>query len=209
MSAEGQAMKPKIHHIVFDIGKVLIHYDAEIPYRRLIPDDAERGWFFQNVCTAEWNLEQDRGRDWGEAEAMLIAKYPEQEANIRAFRQHWHEMVSHAYAENAAILEQLVGEGHDVTMLTNFASDTFAAAQEMYPFLKLPRGVTVSGRVGLIKPDPAIYRLHAETFDLDPAHCLFIDDSLPNVETARGCGWHAVQFSGSIALRDLLGQFNI
>jgi hypothetical protein len=32
--------QPSIRHIVFDIGKVLIHYDPHIPYRRLIPDDA-------------------------------------------------------------------------------------------------------------------------------------------------------------------------
>ena len=43
----------KINHIVFDIGKVLIHYDPHIPYSRLIPDDAERAWFFENVCTQD------------------------------------------------------------------------------------------------------------------------------------------------------------
>ncbi len=59
----------KINHIVFDIGKVLIHYDPHIPYSRLIPDDAERAWFFENVCTHDWNLEQDRGRKWADAEA--------------------------------------------------------------------------------------------------------------------------------------------
>ena len=52
----------KIEHIVFDIGKVLIHYDPHIPYSRLIPDADERQWFFDNVCTQDWNLEQDRGR---------------------------------------------------------------------------------------------------------------------------------------------------
>ena len=66
----------EIRHIVFDIGKVLIHYDPHIPYTRLIPDDAERNWFFANVCTHDWNIEQDRGRDWQEAEALLIEVKP-------------------------------------------------------------------------------------------------------------------------------------
>ena len=52
----------KIEHIVFDIGKVLIHYDPHIPYSRLIPDADERQWFFETVCTHDWTLEQDRGR---------------------------------------------------------------------------------------------------------------------------------------------------
>ena len=41
----------EIRHIVFDIGKVLIHYDPDIPFSRLIPDAEERRWFFENVCT--------------------------------------------------------------------------------------------------------------------------------------------------------------
>jgi FMN phosphatase YigB (HAD superfamily) len=63
-----------IDHIVFDIGKVLIHYDPNIPFSRLIPDEAERKWFFENVCTHDWNVEQDRGRTWEEAEAIRIAR---------------------------------------------------------------------------------------------------------------------------------------
>ena len=66
----------EIRHIVFDIGKVLIHYDPDIPFSRLIPDADERSWFFDNVCTHDWNIEQDRGRTWEEAEALLIAEHP-------------------------------------------------------------------------------------------------------------------------------------
>ncbi len=191
----------EIRHIVFDIGKVLIHYDPQIPYRRLIPDEAERNWFFANVCTHDWNVEQDRGRSWEEAETLLVQDHPEREEHIRAFRRHWHEMVPHAYTETVALLESLVAEGCDVTMLTNFASDTFREAQKRFPFLTLPRGVTVSGDVGLIKPDIEIYRTHARTFGLDPAATIFIDDSMPNVEGARAAGWQAVQFADAQKLR--------
>jgi len=196
----------EIRHIVFDIGKVLIHYDPDLPFSRLIPDADERKWFFDNVCTAEWNVEQDRGRTWDEAEALLIAEHPDHTQNIRNFRRHWHEMVPHAYDDSVAVMEGLVDAGHDVTMLTNFASDTFREARERYPFLKRPRGVTVSGDVRLIKPDPAIYRHHAATFDLDPAASLFIDDSAKNVEGAKAAGWQAVLFTDAGTLKaDLTG----
>ena len=59
----------EINHIVFDIGKVLIAYDTEIPYLRLIPDEAERRHFLTEICSPAWNIEQDRGRTWEEAEA--------------------------------------------------------------------------------------------------------------------------------------------
>ncbi|MBW9064034.1 HAD family phosphatase [Rhizobium herbae] len=195
----------EIRHIVFDIGKVLIHYDPDIPFSRIIPDEAERKWFFANVCTHDWNIEQDRGRDWREAEDQLIAEHPAHEESIRAFRKHWHEMVPHAYVECVSIMECLIANGYDVTLLTNFASDTFKEAQKLYPFLTLPRGVTVSAEAGLIKPDVAIYQTHAEAFGLDPSATLFIDDNMVNVEGARAAGWHAVLFTDPQTLKaDLL-----
>jgi len=190
-----------IDHIVFDIGKVLIHYDPNIPFSRLIPDEAERKWFFENVCTHDWNVEQDRGRTWEEAEALLIEVHPDREEHIRAFRKYWHEMVPHSYDDSVTIMEGLIADGQDVTMLTNFASDTFREAQVRFPFLTKPRGVTVSGDVGLIKPDIAIYETHAKSFGLNPAATIFIDDSAPNVEGAKAAGWDAVLFTGADKLR--------
>ncbi|MBD9453802.1 HAD family phosphatase [Rhizobium sp. RHZ02] len=190
-----------IDHIVFDIGKVLIHYDPNIPFSRLIPDEAERKWFFENVCTHDWNVEQDRGRTWEEAEALLIEVHPDREEHIRAFRKYWHEMVPHSYDDSVTIMEGLIADGQDVTMLTNFASDTFREAQVRFPFLTKPRGVTVSGDVGLIKPDIAIYETHAKSFGLNPAATIFIDDSAPNVDGAKAAGWDAVLFTGADKLR--------
>jgi len=190
-----------IEHIVFDIGKVLIHYDPNIPFSRLIPDEAERKWFFENVCTHDWNVEQDRGRTWEEAEALLIEVHPDREEHIRAFRKYWHEMVPLSYDDSVTIMEGLIADGQDVTMLTNFASDTFREAQVRFPFLTKPRGVTVSGDVGLIKPDIAIYETHAKSFGLNPAATIFIDDSAPNVEGAKAAGWDAVLFTGADKLR--------
>ena len=202
-------MTTEIRHIVFDIGKVLRQYDPTLPYSHVIPDDAEREWFLANVCTHEWNIEQDRGRPWEEAEDLLIAEHPERAEQIRAFRKHWNEMVPYAYDDSVVIFEKLIAEGRDVTMLTNFASDTFRVAQKRFPFLKKPRGVTVSGDIGLIKPDVAIYDTHAKSFGLDPASTIFIDDSLANVEGARAAGWHAVHFTGAEKLRSDLAAHGI
>ena len=199
----------EIRHIVFDIGKVLIHYDPNIPFSRLIPDAGERKWFFDHVCTHEWNLEQDRGRSWEEAEAVAIAEHPGHAENIRNFRRHWHAMVPHAYDDSVALMEGLIEAGHDVTMLTNFAADTFAEAQQRFPFLHRPRGVTVSGEIRLIKPDRAIYDHHVASFGLDPAATLFIDDSQPNVVGAIDAGWQAVLFTDGATLKSDLKRYGI
>ena len=202
-------MAAKIDHIVFDIGKVLIHYDPNLPFSRIIPDEGERKWFFENVCTHDWNIEQDRGRTWEEAEALLIEAHPEREEQIRHFRKYWHEMVPHAYDDSVAVMEELIAGGHDVTMLTNFASDTFREAQVRYPFLMKTRGVTVSGDVKLIKPDVAIYEMHAGSFGLDPATTVFIDDTVANVDGAKKAGWQAVHFTGAGKLRTDLSALGV
>ena len=198
-----------IRHIVFDLGQVLVAYDAERPFRRLIPDAAERKRFLAEVCTHDWNLEQDRGRSWTDAEALLIAEHPEKADLIRAFRANWWEMIPGAIADNVAILADLIRRGYDVTALTNWAPDTFALAEAEFPFLKTFRGITVSGRVGLIKPEPGIYLLHAKTFGLEPAATLFIDDNPANVAAARALGWQAVQYVSTDGLKDELRRYGM
>ena len=145
-------MPSSIQHIVFDVGRVLLHWDPDLLYQKLIPDEAERTWFFANVCTTEWNLEQDRGRDWRLAEALLIADYPEHTDNIRAWRGRWHETVPYALDDTVEIMHRLLDQGRDITLLSNFNQDTFAEVRVRFPFLDAPRGRTGHPRSTTVRP---------------------------------------------------------
>ncbi len=197
----------EIRHIVFDVGKVLVHYDPHLAYVDIITDLFEREAFLRDVCSPAWNAEQDLGRSWEEAEAEAIGRHPDKSDLIRAYRQRWHLMLSHAYDDSVAILRKLIAEGHDVTLLTNFAADTFREAERRFPFLNESRGVTVSAAVHLMKPDPAIYARHAETFGLVPKATLFFDDMRANVEGARNAGWNAELFTGAAKMREDLARY--
>jgi len=199
----------EIRHIVFDVGRVLVHYDPHQGYYELLPSAEEREAFLRDVCSSAWNAEQDRGRSWEDAEAEAIARHPEKRELIRAFRKNWHLMVSHEYPDSIALLRALIARGNDVTLLTNFAKDTFREAQRRFPALAESRGVTVSGEVQLIKPDPAIYEHHTRTFALTPSATLFIDDSPANVDAARVHGWHAEIFSDVEQLKGDLTRYGI
>ena len=200
---------PTIDHIVFDIGRVLLAYDPDQAYLSLIPDPVERSTFLSEVCSPAWNLEQDRGRSWPEAEAALIATHPAQANLIRAFRLHWHAMIGPPIDDNVTLLRRFIAEGRDVTLLTNFAADTFDEARARWPFLAEPRGATVSGKLGIIKPDAAIYQHHARKFGLAPERTLFIDDNVDNVAAAQACGWHAVTFTDAATLQQDLAEFGL
>lgn len=60
--------------VVFDIGNVLVDWNPRFLYRKIFPDEAEMEWFLGHVCTPAWNLEQDRGRTFKDAVALLIAQ---------------------------------------------------------------------------------------------------------------------------------------
>ncbi len=197
-----------LDHIVFDVGRVLLHWDPELAYLDIIPDKEERSWFLENVCSPEWNVEQDRGRSWSEAESVLVSEYPEHEDNIRAFRQNWHKMVPHELAESVELLRALVEQGHDITLLTNFAADTFSEAGRRFDFLNLARGATVSGLVGLLKPERGIYDLHASVFDLEPSATLFIDDSEMNVTGAQAAGWQTIHYVDKASFLDMIEKLS-
>lgn len=180
--------------VVFDIGNVLLRWDPRNLYRKVFADEAQMEWFLREVCTTEWNVEQDRGRTWEEAVTLLAARHPDWEAEIRAYHERWHEMVAGVIEDNVALLERLAAAGVPVYAITNFSGDKFREARERHPFLRSFRGVAVSGDERLIKPDRAIFDRFFERYGLAPGDCVFIDDSRANVETARGLGMRTVHY---------------
>jgi len=199
----------EILHIVFDLGRVVLHWDPEIPYRRLIPDESNRQRFLAEVCNSDWLRQTDLGTDWNDAERALIAQYPDDEDSIRAYRRNWHAMVPNTVEGTPDIIEALVAKGVDLTALTNFADDTFDEARARFPILQSFRGITVSARVRIAKPDQAIFDRHARDFDLEPRATLFFDDMLENVAAARRVGWNAERFSDAVTMRADLKRYAI
>ncbi|WP_114376877.1 HAD family hydrolase [Elioraea thermophila] len=195
---------PAIDAVIFDLGGVLIDWNPRHLYRKLFADEAEMERFLAEVCTPAWNLEQDRGRPWAQAIAELSACHPDQAELIAAYRGRWPEMLNGAIAGTVALLERLDDAGVPLYALTNWSAETWPYAERLYPFLARFRAIVVSGRIGLVKPEPAIYRHALARFGLAPERTLFIDDSAKNVEGARAVGLHALRFAGAEALaRDL------
>lgn len=193
--------------LVFDIGQVLLHYDPHLAYRPLIPDDEKRHHFLSAILPPEWNLEQDRGRDWLEAEALQIALHPEHADLIRAFRANWHKMVPHALHANVAVLEDALEAQIPTYAITNFAGDTLAEATRMYPFLARFHGRVVSAEERLIKPDPAIFEVFLERYGKNAAECLFMDDSARNIESAAKLGFAVIHVTPETDLRAEVRRF--
>lgn len=196
-----------IETIIFDLGGVLIDWDPRHLYRKIFDDEAAMERFLQEVTTPEWNEEQDAGRPLAEATEGLLRQHPQYETEIRAFYGRWPEMLNGPIEGCLDILEALYRQdSHRLYALTNWSAETFPVAQARYAFLQWFEGILVSGKEKLKKPDPRIFQLLLDRYDIDAPRSLFIDDNLRNVEAARAVGISAIHFQGPDQLRTALAE---
>jgi 2-haloacid dehalogenase len=191
--------------VVFDLGGVLVDWDPRYLYRKLFDGQAEAmEEFLATVCTQSWNEQQDAGRPFADASASLKLVHPDKAQLIDAWFQRYDEMLAGPIPGMVEIIANLNSRGVPLYALSNWSAETFPVAQKRFEFLKWFRGVMLSGEVKLIKPDPRIFKLFMETFAIDPASTVYIDDRRPNVEAAMAFGMHGIVFTDAAALRNEL-----
>ncbi len=191
-------------NIVFDIGNVLLRWDPRFLYRKIFTDESRMEWFLANVCSSDWNLEQDRGRSFAEAVREATLRHPGHGAEIAAYDMRWQETLPHAIDGSVAILESLAARGGALYAITNWNGEKFRETRGRFAFLGHFRDIVVSGDERLVKPDPAIYRLLLDRNGLAAADCLFIDDSALNVAGAEAVGMKAHHFRSPELLAESL-----
>jgi FMN phosphatase YigB (HAD superfamily) len=195
--------------VVFDVGNVLLDWNPRHLYRKLFDDPEAMELFLAEVCTPAWNLELDRGRSFAEAVADLVARFPDFADAIRAYDARWSEMIAGEIEGTVALLERLAERGVPLYALTNLSDEKYESLYERHAFFRRFAGVLVSGRVKMVKPDPAIYRLLLESCELHAEQCLFIDDSAANIDGARAVGLSAVQFESPAQIERTLVELRL
>src|SRR5687768_2952174 len=119
-------MPEKINTIIFDLGGVLIDWNPRYLYRKIFKTEEEVTWFLENICTAEWNDEQDAGRSFEEATSQLIRRHPEHEEAIAAWYGRWQETIGGPINGTVEILSILkASKKYRLYALTNWSAETF------------------------------------------------------------------------------------
>jgi 2-haloacid dehalogenase len=184
-----------IKTIIFDLGGVLIDWNPEYVFKDLIPDAATRLFFFENVCTHEWNVEQDAGRTIQAATETKVQQFPTWENEIRAYYGQWQAMLGGPIPETVEILKKVIATNqYQVLALTNWSAETFPVALGLYDFLHWFEGIVVSGTEKTRKPFPTIYQTLLTRYTVTAENAVFIDDSLANVKGGEAVGIHGIQF---------------
>ena len=191
---------PRFRNIVLDCGNVVTVFNLPALCAHFCPD--------KDDCAL---LLSAAGAVWGLLDTGL---YPEDElleracgelpqrlhgAAERLFREWVYNM---PYVEGMPELIRELRERHYHLFLLSNAPARFAGTLHFYKIFDLFDGLVVSAPLKLVKPDKAIFDYLLETYALDPAYTLFVDDIPRNVEGARACGIDAYHFTGDVeALR--------
>jgi 2-haloacid dehalogenase len=194
--------------VIFDLGGVVLSWDPHGPYAQVMPaeDIAE---FLTAIDFHEWNRLNDGGRSFEVAERELRERFPQYAEHIGAYRAHFIHALTGMVSGTSAVIAELGVEDVALSALTNWSAETFPHAEERFGILKRFSTIVVSGTEGLVKPDPAIFRLACERSGLDPARTVFVDDSSANVAAAEAFGLTGIVFTDAAALRRRLVELGL
>ncbi len=193
--------------VIFDLGGVLIDWNPDYVYKTIFENAEDMKWFYENICTSDWNEEQDAGRSLKDATEHLITQFPDHEANIRAFYDRWEEMLGGPIEGTVEVFRELK-EREDLKFyaLTNWSAETFPIALERYDFLHWFDGRLVSGEEKTRKPFIDIYEKLIRKFNIDPQDAVYIDDNMRNLHPARELGMHIIHFQSPEQLKEALNE---
>jgi len=200
-----------INAIIFDLGGVLIDWNPEYVYLDVFNGDRTKmQWFFDNICTHDWNENQDAGYPIAKATEERVALFPEHEDLIRMYYGRWTEMLGESIFDTVDILDQLISKKqYKIVALTNWSKETFPIALERFDFLQWFEGIVVSGEEGTRKPFREIYETTLKRFEIIPENSIFIDDNLRNIEAANNLGINGIHFKNPDSLKQHLQEYGI
>jgi len=186
--------------VLWDVGNVIVDWSPRRLFLKIFKEPAACDRFLSSVCTMAWHMETDRGVPPEDNTRRLIDRFPGHEAEIGAWWDRWDEMFDGAIPQTEAAMAALAARDVPQFGLTNMWSGTWSFVQSLSPAFGHLRATVVSADEGMIKPDPAIFRLALDRTGMAPADLLFIDDSPVNIEAARALGFHVHRFEDPDAL---------
>ena len=185
-----------IRNIIFDFGQVLIKF---VPYdiaSCYVENEADRRLLEKIVFDRKY---------WDKQDAGAITNREMIAAVCRDLPAHLHKVAADIVETwiyhlppmpgMEDLLVELAGKGKHLYLLSNIGK-TFIAHKDEFSILSHFDGCVFSAAVGYIKPAKEIFECLCNTYDLDPAECVFIDDNADNVAAANSYGIKALQFFG-------------
>ena len=192
---------------LFDLGGVFFDWDPKFFFTKIISDKDEMDFFLTKVCNDDWNLAQDSGRSIEDGEKDIIKKFPEYENLIRQYYPNHRKMIKGTFQSSVDILMKLKQNNYECFVLSNWSAETFIDIPKELKFMNNFDGLLISGEDKLVKPDPKIYLLAIDRFNLDPQNTVFIDDKLVNINAAKKLGFKTIHLTNPNIIESEINKF--
>jgi len=189
--------------IIFDLGNVLLRFHPEEYLSKYFDQKTREDLMIIIFCSNEW-VELDLGNLMIKDVINIFSRrHPQYKDEITFVLNNWTDMMS-PIQENVNILKELKEKGYHLYILSNFHREAFETMKEKYNFLSLFDGGIVSAYVHFIKPNDMIYYMLLRKYNIDPKDCLFIDDSLANIDAAKRNGIDGIHLKFDAHLKEEL-----
>jgi 2-haloacid dehalogenase len=196
--------------IVFDFGGVLMDWDPYYLFGKMLGNDrTAMDQFLKEINFSTWNVELDRGLSFAEGTKELISHFPQYQELIRAYDVRYLETVKGAFQPVVDILQKLKEAGYPLYGLSNWSAEKFTLVRASHPFFEWFDEIVLSGEIGLVKPDKAMFDFLLQRIGLPASECLFIDDYPPNINAARDLGFQTIHYQSPQQLQSELNKRGI
>jgi len=182
-------------NFIFDIGGVLINFDKELILEKIANLSNKKKSEISYLHNFELVYKVETGR-------MSSFEYFNQ--YIKPLIPFWqYEDLINLWKENFSINKQgkeiffeFKNKGFPVHILSNIGEIQKMAVEMLSPnFLNLSEKNFLSYKLGCYKPEPEIYLKVLDELKIKPQECIFLDDTINNVKTAKKIGMNAFIFS--------------
>lgn len=199
----------QITHIFFDLGKVLVDFDFNLAVREVLK---------KSPLTPE-QLNQELYRSYGliddyecgrissaEFFSGLKQEY-RYEGTIDELRALWCDVFSPL--EDHILMARSLAQFYPLAIISNTSEAHIEHLEAVYDFFPIFRHRFYSFRLGVMKPDYAIYQHALTTTGADKYQSLFIDDREENIAAAATRGWQTIHLRPDVNLRDALRSYDL
>jgi 2-haloacid dehalogenase len=193
--------------VIFDFAGVLLDFDDFHAFEGLCPREEVERFFAETGFNTTLAEARDAGAPWSQGRAIVAREQPQWLWHYDTYAAAVRESALGGISGMEDLVRDLKAAGIGVFGLSNWPKEDAWVPPDAAPAINLLDGYIMSGEVGLIKPQAAIFELALERFGIaDRRRTLFVDDRPPNITGAEAVGLPALLFRGARPLRTHLEQ---
>lgn len=193
-----------IKNIVFDIGNVLATFKPKVFLHEVLQDPILEEKVYERVFSDSdlWNLYDQGIYEAKDVIEIASKNAPEIKKEIELVLTNWVQYVLPISSSMDVIKKYK--DRYSLFILSNIPRDNYEYIYSHYDYMHEVKGGIYSYQYKMIKPDTRLFQVLLQKYELHAEECLFIDDKLENVESAKSLGFHTIHLMDHTQLPKIL-----